>query len=292
VITLALAGNPGGATLGGSRTAAAGGGVALFSGLTLDTAASGDVLQASGGGLAPALTSAFDVTAAPATQLVVTAQPPSRVNVGQAFDLTVSAEDPFGNVDTTYDGAVTLALAGNAGGATLGGPLAVAAGGGVAAFRGLTLDRGSSGVTLQAASGSLAPATTAAFAVIPPPVTVMSAALAVQVQQQSRGRHRPAPAIVVQFSGALNPAAASNVAVYTLTTVARGKTHKTRTVPLAQAIYNPAVHTVTLVLRKARVRPAPLQLRISGASVTDALGRPLDGNGDGQPGGDSVTIVR
>jgi hypothetical protein len=292
LVTLALAGNPGGATLGGPLTAAAGGGIALFSGLTLENAASGYVVQASAGGLAPASTSAFDVTAAPATQLVVTEQPPSPVNAGQAFGLTVAAEDPFGNVDPTYDGAVALAPAGNPTGATLGGPLGVATAGGVATFRGLTLDRGSSGVTLQATSGGLSPTVTSAVAVIPPPVTVVTAAFAVQLQQQKRGRYRPTPAILVRFSGALNAVSASNVAAYTLTTVAAGKAHKSRAVPLAQALYNPAAHTVTLLLGKTRVRKPPLQLRISGTSLTDALGRPLDGNGDGRPGGDSVTIVR
>jgi hypothetical protein len=242
--------------------------------------------------LSTAATSGIDVNAAPATQLVVTAQPPASVDANQAFGLTVTAEDPFGNVDTNYGGDVSVALANNSGGATLGGALTAPASGGVATFHGLTLDKGASGVTLQVTSGSLRPAVTAAVAVIPPPVTVLDVSLAVQAQQQSGRKHKADPAIVVHFDGALNPASAANLAAYTLTTVAQGKKPRSRHVPLAQAIYNAATHTVTLITRKQLVPRTPLQLRISGASVTDALGRRLDGNRDGQPGGDSVTIFR
>ena len=41
------------------------------------------------------------------------------------FSLTVNAEDPFGNVDPTFNGSVTLTLASNPGSATLGGTLTV-----------------------------------------------------------------------------------------------------------------------------------------------------------------------
>ena len=46
-MTVALANNPGGATLGGTLTATASDGVATFSGLTLTTAASGYTLEVS-----------------------------------------------------------------------------------------------------------------------------------------------------------------------------------------------------------------------------------------------------
>jgi hypothetical protein len=291
-VTLALAHNPGGASLGGTATVMLRNGVATFGGLTLDRAAAGYVLAASSGGLSTGLSSGLDVHAAPATQLVVTAQPPDSVGANQAFGLTVTAEDPFGNVDTNYGGDVSVALASNPGGATPGGTLTTPASGGVATFHGLTLDKGASGVTLQVTSGSLSPAATAAVAVIPPPVIVLDVSLAVQAQHESRGKHKADAAIVVHFDGALNPASAANLAAYTLTTVAQGKKPRSRQVPLAQAIYNAAAHTVTLITRKQLVPRTPLQLRISGASVTDTLGRPLEGNRDGQPGGDSVTIFR
>ena len=126
-VTVALANNPGGATLGGTLTVTAQSGVATFSGLTLDKAGTGYTLLVSASGLASATTSAFDVTPAAATQLVVTTQPPAASWPGSGFGLIVSAEDPFGNVDPSFGGSVTVALANNPGGATLGGTLTVTA---------------------------------------------------------------------------------------------------------------------------------------------------------------------
>ena len=102
------------------------------------------------------------MTPAAATQLVVTAQPPD-VEVGSGFGLVVSAEDPFGNVDPTFDGSVAVALLNNPGGATLGGTLIVTAQSGVATFSGLTLDQPGTGYTLQVSSNGLTAATTNAF---------------------------------------------------------------------------------------------------------------------------------
>ena len=80
-VTVAPASNPGGATLGGTLTATASGGVATFSGLTLNKAASGYTLVVSGSGLGEGVTSAITVTPAAATQLVITEQPPATVKV-------------------------------------------------------------------------------------------------------------------------------------------------------------------------------------------------------------------
>ena len=82
-MTVALANNPGGATLGGTLTATASNGVATFSGLTLNKAASGYTLDVSGSGLGEGVTSAITVTPAAATQVVITQQPPASVTVGQ-----------------------------------------------------------------------------------------------------------------------------------------------------------------------------------------------------------------
>ncbi len=98
-----------------------------------------------------------------ATQLVVTVQPPGMVAPGAPFGLTVAAEDDAGGVDTSYGGNVTLTLASNPGGATLGGTTTVKASGGVATFSGLTLNQTGIGYQIQAGSGSLTPGTTNAF---------------------------------------------------------------------------------------------------------------------------------
>ena len=84
--------------------------------------------------------------------LVVTQQPPASVTAGSGFGLTVQAQDSSGNLITSFNGTVTVALASNPGGATLGGTLTVTASGGVATFSGLTLTKAASGYTLAATS--------------------------------------------------------------------------------------------------------------------------------------------
>ena len=166
-VTVSLANNPGGATLGGTLTASASDGVATFSGLSLNKADSGYTLQVSASGLGGATTSAIAVTPAVPAQLAITEQPPASVTAGSGFGLQASIEDAYGNVVTTDAAAVTVALANNPGGATLGGTLSATASSGVATFSGLTLTRAASGYNLQASSSGLTSATTGAVNVTP-----------------------------------------------------------------------------------------------------------------------------
>ena len=54
---------------------------------------------------------------APVTgQLVVTQQPPASLTAGTPFGLTVEAEDSSGNIESSFNGTVTVALASNPGG--------------------------------------------------------------------------------------------------------------------------------------------------------------------------------
>jgi hypothetical protein len=159
-VTVALSNNPGEADQGGTLSVTAHDGVATFSGLTLDKAGNSYTLLVSVAGLAGVTTSPFDVTAAAATQLVVTTQPPSSITAGTEFGLVVSPEDAFGNVDPTFNGGVAVALLNNPGGATLGGTLTATAQDGVATFSGLTLDKAGNGYTLEVSSDRLADVTT------------------------------------------------------------------------------------------------------------------------------------
>jgi hypothetical protein len=166
-LTLALSSNPGGSTLGGRLTATASAGVASFSGLTLNKVGTGYTLKASGGSLTAATTSGIAVTPAAATHLVVTTEPPSSVTAGSGFSLKITAVDAYGNVATSFTGSVTIALANNPGGSTLGGTLTVTALHGIATFSGLTLNKVGSGYTLKSSSGGLAAATTSGISVAP-----------------------------------------------------------------------------------------------------------------------------
>jgi streptogramin lyase len=162
-VTVALASNPGGATLGGTLTATASNGVATFSGLTMTTAASGYTLSVSGGGLGEGVTNTITVTPAAATQLVITTQPPATVKVNSNFGLQASIEDQHGNVVTTASNSVSVAFANNPTGATLSGTLSVAASAGVATFSGLKINKTGSGYTLKVTSSGLSSAVTNAI---------------------------------------------------------------------------------------------------------------------------------
>jgi hypothetical protein len=263
-------------------------GVAAFSGLALARAGSGNTIQIQSPGLTGTASSPITVVAAAATQLVLASEPPTSVDAGAGFGLVAVAEDPFGNIDPRYGRAVNLAVSSDPGGAKLGGTLAIAVRGGVATFSGLTLDRGGSGYTLVLTGQGLGAALTDPIAVIPPPAQVVRVSV-----QKLRVSHRATnTVVVVQFDEPLNAAAAQNLGAYMLASELPGRKHAIRLLPLARSSYNTATNTVTLMPARKLVLGPPVQLRIIASVLTDALGRPLDGNDDGQPGGEFVATVR
>ncbi len=166
-VSLALVGNPVGGTLGGTTSVDATAGVAVFSAATLNLVGSGYTLQASIGSVISGISNAISVTPGAAAKLLITAEPPASVTAGGTFGFTVTAEDAEGNVATSYASGVTVALAANVGGSSLGGTTSVGATGGVAVFSGLTLNLAGSGYTLGVSGGALTPATSSAISVAP-----------------------------------------------------------------------------------------------------------------------------
>ena len=63
--------------------------------------------------------------------------------------------------------------------------------------------------------------------------------------------------------------------------------------PISQAVYTTTASgsTVTIYTKKPLVLNPPLLLTIKAADLLDALGRPLDGNGSGQPGANFVATL-
>lgn len=101
-------------------------------------------------------------------------------------------------------------------------------------------------------------------------------------------------AIRLAWSADLDPDTARSLANYRLVQAGRdGRfgTRDDRLVALRSASYDAAGRTVVLVPRGARLGAYPLQLTVT-ASVTDARGYAVDGDGNGLPGGDSTTILR
>ncbi|MDR3635317.1 MAG: hypothetical protein P4L84_16050, partial [Isosphaeraceae bacterium] len=173
-VTVALGTNPAGATLGGTLTEPAVDGVATFPDLTLNQIAGGYTLQFTTGGLTGVATPSFRVAPAPATALVVAAEPPSNVVAGNPFGFVVDAMNPQAQIDTSYNGPVTVAFAspnGNPTGASLLGTTTVNAVNGVANFSNLAISKGGTGFVLQVTSGSLTAATTTAINATVQPAT-------------------------------------------------------------------------------------------------------------------------
>ena len=104
-VTLVLASNPTGATLGGTLTVAAVNGVATFSNLTIDKPGSGYTLTATSTGLTSATSFSFDVVA---DHLAMTTQPPGSITAGVPFGLVVAVENADGSTDTSYNGTISV----------------------------------------------------------------------------------------------------------------------------------------------------------------------------------------
>jgi hypothetical protein len=156
LVTLSLSGGPGGTTLGGMLIQSAQNGVAQFTELTLGQPGNGYTILASAAQVASATTSSVNVIPVSTTpQLVVTAEPATPIGAGSPFGLTVTVHDPFGQVDSTFQGTITLGLAGGPANASLGGVLTAPAIRGVATFSGLMLTvAGSYALNLTAPNAS------------------------------------------------------------------------------------------------------------------------------------------
>src|SRR5438876_593214 len=218
-VTVALANNPGGATLSGTTTVAAVDGVATFGDLTVSQTGTGYWLTASATGLARAASSAFDVTAGAATQLAFSTEPRTTVADHQISPaVKVRALDALGNPVPSFTGSVSIAAGNNPGGATLSGTTPGAAVSGVATFFDLSLNKTGTGYTLTASASGFAPVTTTAFDIIPgtttqlaftvqPSNTVAGAAISPAVQVTALD---PAGNLVPGFTGSVTIALGNN----------------------------------------------------------------------------------
>ncbi len=164
-VTIALLNNPTQGTLLGTLSVPVSDGVAVFSGLTLDSAGSAYTIVATMSGVSSANTTAFAITAGKALTLAVSNSPPSTERAGTSFGLGVAVEDRYGNVVTDYSGSVSILLSVDPTGDTLRGTLTATVASGAASFSGLTLDLAAAGYVIAASSNGLASATSGPFAI-------------------------------------------------------------------------------------------------------------------------------
>jgi hypothetical protein len=219
-ITIALATNPGNATLGGTLTVVAVAGVATFNNLTLNASGAGYTLAATTAGLTGATSASFNATAGTPTALVFITQPSNTLQ-GSAIDppVAVKVVNNFGALITTATNIVTIALGSNPGGSTLGGNPNAAALFGIASFSTLTLNNVGVGYTLTASATGLATATSTAFDVVAPAAATRAWTGATSTAWTDPSNWNPAgvptvaDSVVIPSGGAFSPAIASNVSV-------------------------------------------------------------------------------
>ncbi len=134
----------------------------------------------------------------------------------------------------------------------------------------------------------------------PPGISQPQGSAAMRVESVSV---RPAPAlpgqrkakagseIVLTLNTAANASTVGNPYAYHLASLPKGRHGKAQALILTKVSYDSSSMTITLFTSKPLTSKTPVQLRIASSSLTDALGRPLDGDHDGQPGGDFVATI-
>lgn len=155
-------------TLRGTRVAAVADGVAAFTDLVLNRVSPGTRLVATSPGLTGAISEPIAVRAGAASTLEFSGQPDTVEAGAPLGSLQVVARDVGGNVATTTNRPVTLAISSGPAGAAIAGTTTVDLVNGVASFSAVALPRAGAGYTLQATAigdASIASATTRTFVV-------------------------------------------------------------------------------------------------------------------------------
>ena len=132
-VTIALAANATGATLGGTLTQAASAGTATFNDLTLNRSGETFTLRATSPTLNSGVSNKFTIS----TSLVFTTQPSFASFAPTVGTTVVTVRDSAGATDTNYTGNITVAIFSGSG--TLSGTTTVAAVSGVATFSSLSI---------------------------------------------------------------------------------------------------------------------------------------------------------
>jgi hypothetical protein len=106
-VTVAIASGSGSFTSGSTTTVSVVNGVATFNNLQINTADSYTLSATATGGVTGLNSTSFNITPAAASTLVVSGFT-SPATAGTAYNVTVTAKDPYGNTATGYTGTVTF----------------------------------------------------------------------------------------------------------------------------------------------------------------------------------------
>ena len=100
--------------------------------------------------------------------------------------------------------------------------------------------------------------------------------------------------IEVFFSALVNAAEADSKLTYTLKTPGKKNSFSAKnagTIKIKSALYTAATNEVVLTPKTPFALTKPVQLTIAGDRLQDSLGRFIDGNDDGQSGGNRVVVI-
>jgi hypothetical protein len=173
LVDIAVGDNPGGASLSGTTTVALNSGLASFSDLSLNRSGTGYTLVATYSPLPSATSAGFTIAAGPVASLTWEIQP-TDTKAGEPITpaLEISLRDQFGNLATSDNRQVTLAIQTGPAGASLIGITTVQAGEGFAVFSGMALDS-TGAYTLRASADGVPAIVSDAFQIgVGPPGTL------------------------------------------------------------------------------------------------------------------------
>jgi hypothetical protein len=202
------------------------------------------------------------------TQLAVISQLPSSVTAGNPFALTVAAEDGSGNVESSFNGLLTVALEAGPHGGLLSGDTTMEAVNGVATFSNLTLDTAGTGYSLEVTGGGLTPATVTALSVAPAAAAQLVVTAQPPTSMTAGSSFGVAVAVVDRF-GNLVPSYNGGVTVALGVNPSAGTLYGTLTVTASQGV----AAFWGLTIFKAG---AGYSLQISGGGLAPALTPPLN----------------
>ena len=214
-ISLALSAGTTWAALSGTTSADAVDGVATFSDLSAGRIGTGFRLSAGSDGLAAANSSPFTVVTGAPARLAFKVQPSGVAAMAPITPaVKISLLDNAGNVVTTANHLVTVALGANPAGGTLSGTLTARAAAGVATFANLRVDKAGAGYTLSAASGTLQGVSAQFHVAVGPPTGV---AFVVQPYLSTAGAPiAPAVKVAMQDAGGNTVTTAAGVVTLAL----------------------------------------------------------------------------
>lgn len=250
-VTVSLASNPGNATLSGTLTRSAVGGVVSFDDLSLDRTGTGYTLQATASGLTAANSNAFTISAAGPDHLGFLVQPADVVAGATMAAVQVEVRDASGNRVPNATNSIAISISDNPSGGTLSGTTTVAAVGGVATFSTLNIDLAGSGYTLAAAATGLGGTISGEFDVTPgspsrltffvepttaPAGSPLAPALQIEIED-AFGNRVPTATNAVTVSIATNPGGGSLSGTQTRSAVAGVATFNDLSIDMAAVGY-------------------------------------------------------